>query len=263
MNFYRIYGLCLRHIYLIFGSFPRIIDLIYWPSIQIILWGFISKFFTLNSNYYSDTVGIILTAAILYDFLFRTSISYNIMFLEEIWSRNFTNLFITPLKISEIITALSLTAILRALIGLIPVSLFAIFLFGVSIYKLGFIIIFLLLNLHIFGICLGILVSAGLIRFGPSFENIAWASLFFLAPLGCIYYPLDVLPNWLQYVANSLPLVYIFEEVRNIITHKNFLIKNILCATGLTFFYFIISISIFYIAFSKARKKGSLMNMGE
>ena len=100
------------------------------------------------------------------------------MFLEEIWSRNYKFIHY-PFRISEIITALSLTAILRALIGLIPVSLFAIFLFGVSIYKLGFILIFLLLNLHIFGICLGILVSAGLIRFGPSFENIAWASLFF------------------------------------------------------------------------------------
>ena len=84
MNFQRIYGLCLRHIYLIFGSIPRIIDLIYWPTIQIILWGFISKFFTLNSDFYSNTVGVILTAAILYDFLFRSSISYNIMFLEEI-----------------------------------------------------------------------------------------------------------------------------------------------------------------------------------
>ena len=263
MNLNKMYGLFLRHFYLIKSSLPRVLDLIYWPTIQIILWGFISKFFSLYSDYYNNTVGVILTCAILYDILFRSSISFNMLFLEEIWSRNFTNLFITPLKISEIITALSLTAILRALIGLIPVSLFAIFLFGVSIYKLGFIIIFLLLNLHIFGICLGILVSAGLIRFGPSFENIAWASLFFLAPLGCIYYPLDVLPNWLQYVANSLPLVYIFEEVRNIITNNNFLIKNILCATGLTFFYFIISISIFYISFSKARKKGSLMNMGE
>ena len=78
-------------------------------------WGFISKFFTLNSDYYSNTVGIILTAAILYDFLFRVSISFNMMFLEEIWSRNFTNLFIAPIKISEIITSLTLTAILRAL----------------------------------------------------------------------------------------------------------------------------------------------------
>ena len=106
MNWNKIFGLSLRHIYLIKGSFPRILDLIYWPSIQIFLWGFISKFFTLNSTYYNDTVGIILTAAILYDFLFRSSISYNMMFLEEIWSRNFTNLFIAPIKISEIIISL-------------------------------------------------------------------------------------------------------------------------------------------------------------
>ena len=110
MNWNKVYGLSLRHFYLIKSSFPRILDLIYWPSIQIFLWGFISKFFTLSSTYYNNTVGVILSAAILYDFLFRSSISYNMMFLEEIWSRNFTNLFISPIKIKEIIAALTLTA---------------------------------------------------------------------------------------------------------------------------------------------------------
>ena len=108
MNFNKIYALGLRHLYLIMNSFPRVLDLIYWPTVQIFLWGFISKFFTLNSEYYSNTVGVILTAAILYDFLFRASISFNMMFLEEIWSRNFTNLFIAPIKIREIIAALTL-----------------------------------------------------------------------------------------------------------------------------------------------------------
>ena len=99
MNFNKVYALGLRHMYLISNSLPRIIDLIYWPTVQIFLWGFISKFFTLNSEYYSNTVGIILTAAILYDFLFRVSISFNMMFLEEIWSRNFTNLFLSLIHI--------------------------------------------------------------------------------------------------------------------------------------------------------------------
>ena len=137
MNFSKIYALGLRHLYLIMNSFPRVLDLIYWPTVQIFLWGFISKFFTLNSEYYSNTVGVILTAAILYDFLFRASISFNMMFLEEIWSRNFTNLFIAPLKIREIIAALTLTAIIRTLIGLIPAVLIAIPLFGVSVLELG------------------------------------------------------------------------------------------------------------------------------
>ena len=117
------------------------------------------------------------------------------MFLEEIWSRNFTNLFIAPIKISEIIAALTFTAIFRTLIGLVPASLLAIPLFGVSILKIGTPLIFLLISLYIFGVTLGLLVTSGLLRFGPSFENIAWASLFFLAPLGCIYYPIEILPD--------------------------------------------------------------------
>ena len=217
MNLSKIYALGLRHLYLVSNSFPRILDLIYWPTVQIFLWGFISKFFTLNSDYYSNTVGIILTAAILYDFLFRASISFNMMFLEEIWSRNFTNLFIAPIKISEIITSLTLTAILRTLIGLVPAVLISIPLFGVSILKLGIPLLFLLVGLYLFGISLGLFVTSGLLRFGPSFENIAWASLFFLAPLGCIYYPIEILPNMLQIVAKGLPLVHIFEEMRSIL----------------------------------------------
>ena len=257
------YGLFLRHFYLIRGSFPRILDLIYWPSIQIILWGFISKFFTAYSDYYNNTVGIILTCAILYDFLFRSSISFNMLFLEEIWSRNFTNLFISPLNIKEIIISLIFTSLVRTLIGLIPAIILTSPLFGISILKLGLPLLFLFLSLYIFGITLGLLVSAGLLRFGPSFENIAWSSLFLLAPLGCIYYPIEILPNFFQLLAKGLPLVYIFDEARNILINGSVDFKNIFNAYFLNLFYLILSIIIFYISFNKAREKGTLINMGE
>ena len=263
MNLNKIYALGLRHLYLIMNSFPRIIDLIYWPTVQIFLWGFISKFFTLSSAYYNNTVGIILTAAILYDFLFRASISFNMMFLEEIWSRNFTNLFIAPIKISEIITALTLTAIVRTLIGLVPAVLIAIPLFGVSVFKLGLPLLFLLIALYLFGITLGLLVSSGLLRFGPSFENVAWASLFFLAPLGCIYYPLEILPNLLQIIAKGLPLVHIFEEMRNILMTETVNYFNIFKSIFVSSVYFIFGVIIFYISYFGAKKRGTLINMGE
>ena len=263
MRFNQIYALSLRHIYLISGSLPRIIDLIYWPTVQIFLWGFISKFFTLNSEYYSNTIGVILTAAILYDFLFRASISYNMMFLEEIWSRNFTNLFIAPIKISEIITSLTLTAIFRTLIGLIPAAILAIPLFGVSIFKLGLPLFFLLLGLYIFGVTLGLLVTAGLLRYGPSFENIAWASLFFLAPLGCIYYPIEILPDGLQLVAKALPLVHIFEEMRNILLNNSVNFFEIIKSILISLVYFVGGETIFYMAYFGAKEKGTLINMGE
>ena len=263
MNWSKIYALSLRHIYLIKGSFPRILDLIYWPTIQIFLWGFISKFFTLNSTYYENTVGIILSAAILYDFLFRSSISYNMMFLEEIWSRNFTNLFIAPIKINEIIAALTFTAIFRTLIGLFPASLLAIPLFGVSIFKIGLPLVFLLISLYIFGVTLGLIVTSGLIRFGPSFENIAWASLFFLAPLGCIYYPIEILPTWLQLVAKFLPLVHLFEEMRSILIEDIVNYYAVLKACIISLIYFIVGIIIFFWSYNGAKIRGTLINMGE
>ncbi len=263
MNWSKIFALSLRHIYLIKGSFPRILDLIYWPTIQIFLWGFISKFFTLNSSYYDNTIGVILSAAILYDFLFRASISYNMMFLEEIWSRNFTNLFISPIKLSEIISALTLTAIFRTLIGLVPATLLAIPLFGVSILKIGFPLIFLLLTLYIFGVTLGLFVTSGLLRFGPSFENIAWASLFFLAPLGCIYYPIEILPQWLQIIAKLLPLVHIFEEMRDILIYNTIDYIQIIKAIFISVIYFVIGILSFYISYNGAKNRGTLINMGE
>ena len=263
MSWNKIFALSLRHVYLIKGSFPRILDLIYWPTIQIFLWGFISKFFTLNSTFYENTVGIILSAAILYDFLFRSSISYNMMFLEEIWSRNFTNLFIAPIKLSEIITALTFTAIFRTLIGLVPAALLAIPFFGISIFKIGAPLIFLLTILYIFGVTLGLLVTSGLVRYGPSFENIAWASLFFLAPLGCIYYPVEILPHWLQVIANLLPLVHIFEEMRNILIYDIVNFFQILKAAFISLVYFVFGVIIFYLSYSGAKNRGTLINMGE
>ena len=263
MNISRMYGLFLRHFFLIRGSFPRILDLIYWPSIQIILWGFISKFFSAHSDYYNNTVGVILTCAILYDFLFRSSISFNMSFLEEIWSRNFTNLFIAPMKISEIIISLVFTALIRTLIGLVPAILLTSPLFGISILNLGVPLLFLFLSLYIFGITLGLFVSAGLLRFGPAFENIAWSSLFLLAPLGCIYYPIEILPEFFQNLAKALPLVYIFDEARSILVDNAVNYENIFHAFYLNAFYLIAGILLFYYSFSEARKKGSLINVGE
>ena len=263
MNITRIYGLFLRHFYLITRSFPRILDLIYWPSIQITLWGFISNFFAAHSSYYSGAVGVILSCAILYDFLFRTSIGFNMLFLEEIWSRNFTNLFIAPMKISEIIAALVFTALIRALIGLIPAILLTSPLFGISLLNLGLPLALLFLSLYIFGITLGLFVSAGLLRFGPSFENIAWSTMFLLAPFGCIYYPVEILPKIFQSIAYLLPLVYIFEETRNILVNGEVDYGSILNALYLNGFYLFLSICVFYYSFDKARDKGTLINIGE
>ena len=141
--------------------------------------------------------------------------------------------------------------------------LLAIPLFGVSIFKLGVPLIFLLMALYIFGISLGLLVTAGLLRFGPSFENIAWASLFFLAPLGCIYYPIEILPNILQIIAKALPLVHIFEEMRNILINQIVSEAQIIKSVLISIVYFFLGVIVFYISYYGAKKKGTLINIGE
>ena len=141
--------------------------------------------------------------------------------------------------------------------------LIAIPLFGVSVLKLGVPLIFLLLALYLFGITLGLLVTSGLLRYGPSFENIAWASLFFLAPLGCIYYPIEILPDLLQVIAKGLPLVHIFEEMRSILLNDIVNYLNIFKSISISLVYFIIGVIIFYISYFGAKKRGTLINMGE
>jgi ABC-2 type transport system permease protein len=185
------------------------------------------------------------------------------LFLEEIWSRNFTNLFIAPIKMSEIIISLVCTALIRALIGLVPAILLTSPLFGISLFDLGLHLFSLFLSLYIFGITLGIFVSAGLLRFGPSFENIAWSTMFLLAPFGCIYYPIEILPEFFQKIAYLLPLVYIFEEARSILIDQVVDYQNIIKAFYLNGIYLIIAISLFYYSFDQARKKGTLINIGE
>jgi len=185
------------------------------------------------------------------------------LFLEEIWSRNFTNLFIAPIKMSEIITSLVFTALIRALIGLVPAILLTSPLFGISLLELGMPLFFLFLSLYIFGITLGLIVSAGLLRFGPAFENIAWSSLFFLAPLGCIYYPIEILPNAFQLIAKALPLVHIFEEMRNILLNNSVNWFQIIKSISISIIYFVFGVIVFYISYFGAKVRGTLINMGE
>ena len=122
---------------------------------------------------------------------------------------------------------------------------------------------FILLSLYIFGVTLGLLVSSGLLRFGPAFESVAWASLFFLAPLGCIYYPIEILPNALQLIAEALPLVHIFEEMRNILLNNSVNWFQIIKSISISIIYFVFGVIIFYLSYFGAKVRGTLINMGE
>ena len=184
------------------------------------------------------------------------------MFLEEIWSRNFTNLFIVPIKIEKLLR-FNFNSYLKNINRSSTCCFNCYSIVWCISFKSWNTSCFFTFSSLSFGITLGLLVTAGLLRYGPSFENIAWASLFFLAPLGCIYYPIEILPDLLQIIAKGLPLVHIFEEMRNILMTSNVSYFNIFKSIVISVIYFIGGIVVFYISYFGAKKRGTLINMGE
>jgi ABC-2 type transport system permease protein len=177
----RIGAMALRYLYLLRGSWPRIAELAYWPTMQMILWGFITQFFAQNSSYVAQAFGVLLSGVLLWDVLFRGQIGVSICFLEEMWSRNLGHLFVSPLKPIEMACALSFMGLVRTVIGLFPATLLAIWFYGYSVYDIGFPLIAFFFQLIAFGWALGLALSGMVLRWGLGAESLAWIAVFAIA----------------------------------------------------------------------------------
>jgi ABC-2 type transport system permease protein len=266
--FERIYAVLIRHIYILRGSMARLIEIIYWPSVQMILWGFISRFFAAGSPGGAPAMGAtafgtLLGAVLLWDMLFRTQLGVTLSYLEEVWARNLGHLFVSPLRPWEWWLAMMLFSILRALVGMIPAALLAIPFYGFSIFDLGLPLLFFFFNIMFMGWWLGFLIMAMLLKAGQGAETLAWALTFFLAPFCAVYYPVSSLPAWLQPISHAMPASHVFEGLRALVQHHEFLPNEMWYAFGLNIIYMIISMTILQFAFNSARKAGTLLQSGE
>ncbi|MGH6620999.1 MAG: ABC transporter permease [Alphaproteobacteria bacterium] len=259
----RVSALILRYVYLLMGSWPRLLELAYWPSVQIILWGFISKYFVSQTSWAGSAAGALLAAVLLWDILFRGQLGYTISFMEEMWSRNLGQLFISPLRPYEMVLSLTAISLIRTLVGVIPAAVLAIPLYGFSLFDLGLPLIAFFGNLMVTGWALGLLVTALLLRVGLGAESVAWMALFLIAPVSAIYYPVDVLPAWLQAVAWSLPPAYVFEGMRAILFDGVFRGDLLIGAVLLNLLYLVLGGLTFTLSFRLARRQGLLHQLGE
>lgn len=210
----RVGAMVLRYLYLLRGSWPRLVDQAYWPTMQVIIWGFVSKFFATNSSWLAQAAGVLLAAVLLWDVLFRAQIGMSVTFMEEMFARNLGNLFVSPLRPYELVLALIGISFLRTCLGVGVAALVAIPLYHYSIFSMGLPLLAFFANLLVFGWSLGLVICALLLRFGLGVESLAWASIFALAPISCIYYPVAVLPGRLQPVAWMVPTSHVFEGMR-------------------------------------------------
>lgn len=258
----RIFALFTRYFFLLRSSWPRIIEIAYWPTMQMVVWGFVSKHFAPSSPELTAG-GVLISVVLIWDTLFRSHISYTLSFLEEMWSRNLGNLFVSPLRPWELMLGLACISLIRTLIGMIPAALLAIPFFGVSVFDMGLPLFAFFFNLVLTGWAMSQFVTAILIRYGLGAESLTWVLPFLIAPFSCIYYPLSTLPGWMQEIAAFIPTTYVFEGMRALLIEGVWRQDLLLKALSFNLIYLGLGMSAFLFAFRVARKHGLLLQAGE
>jgi ABC-2 type transport system permease protein len=259
----RISAMMLRHWYLLRSSWPRLLDLIYWPTVQMVTWGFLQYYIATNAGFFARAGGTFIGAVLLWDILFRGQLGFSISFLEEMYSRNLGNIMMSPLRPFEFIISLMVISVVRLSLGAVPVTFLAIAFFGFNLYSFGLALVAFFFNLMLTSWAIGIFVSGLILRNGMGAENLAWSIMFLFMPLTCVYYPVETLPTWLQPVAWLLPPTYVFEGMRALVIDKVFRPDLMLAALALNALWFAGGVFGFLQLLRSARRQGSLMQSGE
>jgi ABC-2 type transport system permease protein len=259
----RVRALIRRHAYLLLKSWPRMVSMAYYPTVTMVLWAFLTVYLKPTTNFLKDAPGFFIGAVLLWDVLFRGQLGVSLTFIEEMYSRNLPNLFVSPLRLGEFIAGQLTMSVLRTLIGVGGACLFAWLLFRYSIFSLGFPLIAFFALLLAFGWSIGLAVSAMILRFGLGAEELAWAAIFLVAPVSGVYYPIGVLPAWLQSVAWALPSAHVFEGMRAVLLQGDFSWTHFRAAALLDVVFLGIGIVTFQFAVRYARVHGKLLQMGE
>ena len=241
----RVRALIRRHAYLLLKSWPRRVSMTYYPTVTMILWGFVTIYLTPTNRFLQDAPGFFLGAVLLWDVLFRGQLGVSLTFIEEIYARNLGNLFVSPLRGYELIAGQLALSVLRTLIGV-----------GGACKALGTMLRFATW-------AIGLAVSGMVLRWGLGAEELAWAAIFLFAPVSGVYYPIGVLPRALQAIAYSLPSAYVFEGMRAVLLTHTFRWDLLLRAFAFNLVYLAVGVALFRIAIAYARKRGMLLQMGE
>src|SRR5437667_12181373 len=246
MKFHRVAALLSRHLYLYKRSFPRVMEIIYWPFVDLVIWGFITLYLERFKGTMPSFVTFFLGALILWDVIFRAQQGITISFLEEVWSRNLMNLFASPLKPSEFLAATMLLSIGKVVAVSCVTVMAALLFYSFNVFVLGLSLIPFLLNLIVTGWCIGVLTTGLIMRYGQEVEVLAWGLVFLFQPISCVFYPLGVLPEWLQAVAWMNPAAHVFEGMRHVITHPGFPGSELAWACGLNAAYLALLVGWFH-----------------
>lgn len=251
-------AIVIRQYYLLRGSPTRVLPLFAWVAVDIILWGFISRYLDSVSGAHINFVASFLGAVLLWDFFTRVMQGVTTAFLEDVWSRNFINLFATPLTLTEYLAGLVLTSIATSLVGLAVMMVLAGAVFGLPYLAFGAAILPFLLVLFLFGIVLGVLACAMVLRLGPASEWLVWPIPALLSPFAAVFYPISMLPPWMQAVGRLMPASYVFEGLRQMTSGGAFPTASLLLGMSIVLAELVLAGWAFHSIFRYAVRSGLL-----
>ncbi|HEY6974415.1 MAG TPA: ABC transporter permease [Nitrospiraceae bacterium] len=263
MKVHRIIALVSRYLYLYRRSLPRIMEIFYWPFLDLVIWGFITLYLARFQNQVPGFVTFFLGALILWDILFRSQQGITISFLEEIWARNLMNLFASPLKPSEFLAATMVMSIFKVTCVSIVMAVCAALFYSYNIFMIGLWLLPFVLNLVVTGWIVGVFTTSLIMRFGQEAEVLAWSMVFLFQPISCVFYPLDVLPEWLKMIAWVNPAAHVFEGMRAVLSTSSRPVVNLLWASGLNVLLLVVVVIWFYRTFAYCKEEGLLVRVGE
>ncbi len=258
MRLQRTAAVMLRQAYLLRGSPARVLPLFAWVGIDVVLWGFITRYLNALTAARLDLVPVLLGAVLLWDFFIRVMQGVTMAFFEDVWSRNFLNVFTTPISIPEYVGGLVLSSVATSAVGLAVMLALATGIFGLSVFGYGLALVPFLLVLFLFGIALGILATAIVLRLGPASEWLIWPIPAMLSPFAGVFYPLSTLPAWMRAVSRLLPPSYVFEAVRAIVAGAPVPAGGLALGAGLAALDIVLASWVFGRVYSHAVRTGLL-----
>lgn len=262
----RIGALLARHYFLLRKSWPRLLSFAYYPVMQLLVWGFVTQYLgpqRASQGVLQAVPGILLTGVLLWDVLVRGELGLFLSFLEEMYSRNLGNLFVSPLRLHEFVIAQMLMSIVRVVVGSGVALLVAVTFFDLKIAQQALALSLCLGCLLMFGWAIGMIANGLVLRFGLGAEEIGWAVVFLIGPLSGAYYPLSVLPEFLQAVAYALPTAWAFDAMRAALIDGQIAWRALGISLALDVIYLAIGAALFAWFVEAGRERGLLLQMGE
>jgi len=263
MKLHRVNALVARHLYLYRRSLPRIMEIFYWPFLDLVIWGFITLYLAKYQPQVPGFITFFLGALILWDMLFRSQQGITISFLEELWARNLMNLFASPLTPGEFLASTIVMSIFKVTCVSLVMTMCAWVFYDYNVLVIGLWLLPFVINLVVTGWAIGVFTTSLIMRFGQEAEVLAWSMVFLFQPISCVFYPLDVLPSWLQVVALSNPAAHVFEGMRVVLNGTGSPLPHLVWAGALNGTLLIATIALFYKTFAHCKVQGSLVRVGE